>query len=413
MKILIINTAENKGGAAVACNRLHEALVSNGYDSKMLVRQKSNADSHVFEFTNSPFRKKINLFFFFIELFILKFFKKKEFDFSLPWFGPALHKHSLVKDADIIHLHWVQNSFVSMRCLKKLQELNKPIIWTLHDMWAFTGGCHYNNDCRKFETSCEQCPQLKNTSIADFSRSTFKSKREIFTSKLNIVTPSKWLAEEVKISSLLKSNPIQVIPYNINFDVFGQMNKVEAKKQFGISAEKKIILFVSMNIEDQRKGFEYFKQAILELENTVPNWTDTHEILAIGRNSDIKHFNTTIHYTGRLSDVKLISMAYSAADVFVAPSKQDNLPNTVIESMACGTPVVAFNIGGMPDMIKHQETGYLANPFNIVELGNGITYCLRNNLTEKSREWALSKFQGSEIVKSYVNLYTELLNVKK
>lgn len=413
MKILIINTAENKGGAAVACNRLHEALLANGYDSKMLVRQKSTTDSSVHEFTNSLIRKKINLFFFFLELFILRFFKKTGFDFSLPWFGPSLHKHELVKDADIIHLHWVQNSFVSLHCIKKLQKLNKPIIWTLHDMWAFTGGCHYNVDCRKFETSCENCPQLKNTSILDFSKSTFKNKSAIFTSELNIVTPSKWLSKEVKLSSLLKKNPISVIPYNINFETFKPVDKTEAKNTFGIRADKKIILFVSMNLEDKRKGFEYFKQAIIELENSIPNWTDTHEILAIGRNSNVKHFNTKIHYTGRLNDVEKIATAYSAADVFVAPSKQDNLPNTVIESLACGTPVVAFNIGGMPDMILNKETGYLATPYNTSDLGEGIVYCLKNDLSAKSVSWAKSNFQSVDIAKSYVNLYTELLNVKK
>lgn len=410
MKILIINTAENKGGAAVACNRLHEALLQNGVDSKMLVRQKSSADKTVFEFTNSTLRKKINLFFFFLELFILKFFKKDGVDFSLPWFGPALHKHPLVKDADIIHLHWVQNSFLTLRSLKKLQSLNKPIIWTLHDMWAFTGGCHYNVDCRKFETSCSECPQLKNTSIADFSKSTFKEKQLIYSTKNIIVTPSNWLAKEAKISSLLRNNKVSVIPYNINFDLFKPIEKNIAKENFGIDTTKKVILFVSMNIEDQRKGFEYFKKSIIELENTIENWTNDYEILAIGRNSDVKHFNTKIHYTGRLSNIEKISMAYAAADVFVAPSTQDNLPNTVIESLACGTPVVAFNIGGMPDMIDSTINGYIAEFDNYKELSKGILYCISNNLSDNARNSALSKFQSSEVAKSYVDLYKQALH---
>lgn len=410
MKILIINTAENKGGAAVACNRLHEALLHNGVDSKMLVRQKSSTDKTVFEFTNSPLRKKINLFFFFLELFILKFFKKDGVDFSLPWFGPALHKHPLVKDAEIIHLHWVQNSFLTLRSLKKLQSLNKPIIWTLHDMWAFTGGCHYNVDCRKFETSCSECPQLKNTSIADFSKSTFKEKQLIYSAKNIIVTPSNWLAKEAKISTLLKNNKVSVIPYNINFDLFKPIEKNIAKENFGIDTSKKVILFVSMNIEDQRKGFEYFKKSIIELENTIENWTNDYEILAIGRNSDVKHFNTKIHYTGRLSNIEKISMAYAAADVFVAPSTQDNLPNTVIESLACGTPVVAFNIGGMPDMIDSTINGYIAEFDNYKELSKGILYCISNNLSDNARNSALSKFQSSKVAKSYVDLYNQALH---
>lgn len=410
MKILIINTAENKGGAAVACNRLHEALLQNGHDSKMLVRQKSSNDSTVFEFTNSPVRKKINLFFFFLELFILKFFKKEGLDFSLPWFGPALHKHPLVKDADIIHLHWVQNSFLTLNCLKKLQKLKKPIVWTLHDMWAFTGGCHYNIECRKFETSCEHCPQLKNTSIVDFSKSTFKSKQEIYSTKNTIVAPSQWLAKEARASSLLKNNPINVIPYNINFDLFKPADKKSAKKSFGIEDNKKIILFVSMNVEDHRKGFEYFKQSIIELETTIDNWCNDYEVLAIGRNTDIKHFNTKIHYTGRLSDIEKISMAYAAADVFVAPSLQDNLPNTVIESLSCGTPVVAFNIGGMPDMIEHKGNGYLAESKNSKSLSEGILYCLSNDMNESCRNKVLNTYSSSLISKKYIDLYKSCIH---
>ncbi len=405
MKILIINTAEMKGGAAVACHRLHEALLENGHDSKMLVRQKSSSDPSVFEFSSSKIRKKINLFFFFVELFILRFFKKKNVDFSLPWFGPALHKHPLVLEADIIHIHWVQNSFLKLSVLKKLQELNKKIVWTLHDMWAFTGGCHYNVDCRKFETACNNCPQLNNTSIIDFSKIIFDRKKRIFSNKLHIVTPSNWLANEARQSSLLKLNPIQVIPYNINFNLFKPIDKNIAKKSFGINESKKVILFVSMNIEDVRKGFEYFKKSILELETSVPNWKETHEVLAIGRNSDIKHFETKIHYTGRLSDIDKIAMAYSAADVFVAPSLQDNLPNTVIESLACGTPVAAFNIGGMPDMISHKDNGYLALPKDSFDLSKGILFCLDNNLSEQARQTALIKFDSSNVSNQYVELY--------
>lgn len=410
MKILIINTAENKGGAAVACNRLHEALLQNGHDSKMLVRQKSSNDSTVFEFTNSPIRKKINLFFFFLELFILKFFKKEGVDFSLPWFGPALHKHPLVKEADIIHLHWVQNSFLTLNCLNKLQKLGKPIVWTLHDMWAFTGGCHYNIECRKFEISCEHCPQLKNTSILDFSKSTFKSKQKLYSTKNTIVAPSQWLANEAKSSYLLKNNPIHVIPYNINFDLFKPVNKISAKKSFGIDETKKIILFVSMNVEDHRKGFDYFKQSILELENNIENWCNEYEVLAIGRNSDIKHFNTKIHYIGRLNDVEKISMAYAAADVFVAPSLQDNLPNTVIESLSCGTPVVAFNIGGMPDMIEHKENGYLASFKNSKSLSEGILHCLSNDMKDNCRNKVLNSYSSIIISKKYIDLYKSCIH---
>lgn len=409
MKILIVNTAENKGGAAVACNRLHKALLENGHDSKMLVRQKNTNDKTVFEFTSSSIRKRINLMFFFFELLILKIFKKKGFDFSLPWFGPALHKHPLVLEADVIHLHWIQNSFITINCIKKIQKLNKPIIWTLHDMWAFTGGCHYNVECRNFETSCNNCPQLNHQNILNISKNIFDKKLKAFSSKIQIVTPSRWLAEEASKSRLLKNNPIEVIPYNIDFNIYKPIEKRLAKDEFGIPNEKKVILFVSMNIEDERKGFEWFKKSIIHLESTDENWINNHVVLAIGRNTDIKHFETEIYYTGRLSDPTKISMAYAAADVFVAPSLQDNLPNTVIESLACGTPVVAFNIGGMPDMINHKKNGYLANFKDYVDLATGIQNCLSNFYQKSSIESAKERFDSKHISNKYIYLYNKLL----
>lgn len=405
MKILIINTAERKGGAAVACNRLHEALIANGYDSKMLVREKSSDDPKVYEFSHSVIRKKINLAFFFLELFILRFFKKKGYDFSLPWFGPSLVDHPLVKEADIIHLHWVQNSFITLNTIKKFESLKKPMVWTLHDMWAFTGGCHYNVSCRKFEHHCHNCPQLKNNFIIDISKQIFDAKKETISNTIHIVCPSNWLAKEARSSFLLRNNPIDVIPYNINFDLFKPYEKQESKKMMGLDPGKKTILFVSMNIEDERKGFQWFKETIIKLENSVPNWENNYEILAIGRNTDAKHFNTPITYTGRLSNIEMISRAYAAADVFVAPSAQDNLPNTVIESLACGTPVVAFNIGGMPDMIEHEKNGYLAEFQNVADLTAGIQFCLTNKLSDYCRASALDKFNAQAIVNSYTKIY--------
>jgi glycosyltransferase involved in cell wall biosynthesis len=173
----------------------------------------------------------------------------------------------------------------------------------------------------------------------------------------------------------------------------------------GLDPGKKTILFVSMNIEDERKGFQWFKEAIIKLENSIPNWENNYEILAIGRNTDAKHFNTPITYTGRLSNIEMISRAYAAADVFVAPSAQDNLPNTVIESLACGTPVVAFNIGGMPDMIEHEKNGYLAEFQNVPALTTGIQFCLNNNLSGYCRASALDKFNAQAIVNSYTKIY--------
>jgi glycosyltransferase involved in cell wall biosynthesis len=408
MKIVILNTSENKGGAAVACNRLHRALRAEGCNSNMLVRQKYSDDESVHEFSTSTITKKINLFIFFIELFFLKFFKKERKDFSLASFGPSLHKHPLILNADIIHIHWTQNSFLSLQTLKKIQSLGKPVMYTLHDMWSFTGGCHYNETCRKFEAGCAQCPQLKNQALIDIASKQFHRKSKAYNPSGVIICPSNWLATEAKASKLFHNKDIQVIPYNIDFDLFQKGNKQEAKSYFNLNPNKKVILFVSMNVEDERKGFQYLIKAIKQLESQNPDWTNTHEILAIGRHSEEKFFNTKITYTGRLDRFDLISKAYAAADVFVAPSVQDNLPNTVLESLACETPVVAFNIGGMTDMIQHEESGYLAKFGDHDDLAKGILFCFQKK--DFRFEGNKEKYSSKRIVEEYVKVYKSQLN---
>ncbi len=409
LKVVIINTAETKGGAAVACNRLHIGLNELGVNSKMLVRHKSSSDESVFEFTKSKWSMRWNLFQFYVELFFLKFFKTKNYDFSIPYFGPKLEHHPLIKDADVVHIHWAQNSYLNLSTLENLKKLNKPIVWTLHDMWAFTGGCHYNQSCRKFETECSQCPQLKNQHLIDLSNWIFKQKQNIYSDKFHIVTPSNWLSAEAKKSKLFSNNNISTIPYNIDFNLFKPQEKKSSKEYFGINPEKKIILFVSMNVEDPRKGFDYLRKAIIELEQSIPNWREQYEVLAIGRNNDDQYFETKIHFTGRLSSFDIISKAYSAADVFVAPSVQDNLPNTVIESLSCGTPVVAFNIGGMPDMIEHNYNGSLAEFGNIEALSKGILDCLTKDFRNNCIESAQRKFSTKKEVQKYIDLYSQLI----
>jgi glycosyltransferase involved in cell wall biosynthesis len=277
-------------------------------------------------------------------------------------------------------------------------------------MWAFTGGCHYNEDCRKFESKCNDCPQLMNKGIIDFSKHIFNKKTSTYSKNIQIVCPSNWLMLEAKKSKLLSENPIEVIPYNIDFTTFKKYDKKSALKEFGLSDSKKVILFVSMNVEDERKGFSYFKKAISYLETTIPTWKNEYQILAIGRHSDEKHFETEITYTGRLNSVEKISKAYSAAEVFVAPSLQDNLPNTVIESLACGTPVVAFNIGGMPDMIEHKHNGYLCEYLNVEDLSRGIQYCVDELKNDQISEHTFTKYNNTLIAEKYTVLYQKMIS---
>ncbi len=414
MKVVIINTAENKGGAAVAANRLHLALRESGIDSKMLVRQKSTSDPNVIEFTQSKIHKKINLFLFFIELLILKFFKKKGKDFSLPWFGPDLSKHPLVMEADIIHLHWVQNSFLSLKNLNKLIKLNKKIVWTLHDMWAFTGGCHYNEGCRKFEVGCNDCPQLRNLPIKDFSTSIFNLKNQLFiNSNFTVNALSSWIGNESKKSPFFKNKNIVNIKNCIDTKIFKNYNQELVRKELNISIDKQIILFVSMNIDDERKGYQYLNESLQILIKQKNINQNNIELLAIGRSFSEHQMPFNLTTISRIEDQTLMAKYYSAADVLVVPSIQDNLPNTIAEALCCGTPVVAFNIGGIPDMLNHTKNGYIAIEKNSYDLAKGIEFILAGKLGQSKIEIIETAFQTynfNTISKAHIQLYETLIN---
>ena len=408
MKVVIVNTAANKGGAAVAANRLMQSLCAAGVECTMLVRESNQAQKNVQIFSSNYFLLKWNQALFFLELLLLQILKRNGKEFSLAAFGPHLADHPLIKNADVINLHWAQNAYLSLSELQAIQNLGKPIAWTLHDMWAITGGCHYNEHCRKFESECDHCPMLKNDSLSNISLHQFKAKQKTYSDRIHFICPSNWLAAETSKSALTKNNPVTVIPNTLDLSEFKPMDREQAKNYFGIQTDKKIILFVSMSLSDQRKGFEWFENAILGLEKSDTDWKNKYEILAIGRAAAKPKFETTIHYTGRLNGSKAMANAYAAADVFVTPSQQDNLPNTVVESLACGTPVVAFQIGGMPDLIQHLHNGYLAKFQDLADLQNGIVHCLTNDLSNNTREGILTLVDSKKVAAQYIAVFENL-----
>lgn len=408
MKVVIVNTSADKGGAAVAANRLMHALQENGVECNMLVRESRKINPTIQIFSTNYFRIKWNQFVFLFELLLLRIFKRSGKEFSLASFGPNLAKHPLLLEADVINIHWTQNAFLSLSDLAAIQQLGKPIAWTLHDMWAITGGCHYNEGCQKYETECSACPLLKNDALTNISKAQFQAKQNTYQSSTHFISPSKWLANETSKSALTKNNPVSVIPNTLDLSEFNQIDSAAAKAYFEINPNKRIILFVSMSMDDQRKGFSYFESAMLELEKNDKNWKYKYEILAIGRKAAAPKFETTIHYTGRLNDAKAMANAYAAADVFVTPAQQDNLPNTVLESLACGTPVVAFNIGGMPDMISHLENGYLAKFQDVQDLQKGILYCLDHDLRANTRSAVLAMVDAKNVAEKYISVFQNL-----
>jgi len=420
MKITLINTSDSGGGAALACRRLMKALELKQIDVEMLVQQKRSNEIHIHSNDANVFGKLKAQYDFLSERLPFIFFHEKDksvrFAFSPANSGTSVAGQDIVLNADLLHLHWTNSGFLSIDNLKELIDLQKPVIWTLHDMWAFTGGCHYAGTCDHFKRQCGNCYFLRDPDEDDISNKGWLKKKKLFDKAGNIVfvTCSNWLADIARQSSLLSGFRIETIPNPIDTTIFYPKNKTEARAKWNINPDARIILFGAANIMDRRKGIRYLVHALNTYKNAYQG-DNAVEIVIFGKN---KSFDTSelpfpVHNLSVIDSQNDMSEIYSLADVFVLPSVEDNLPNTVMEAMACSTPVVAFNTGGIPDMIDHQMNGYLAEYKSADDLANGIQWVLNNrgiDLAGNSRKKVMENFSNEIVASQYVDLYQSLLN---
>jgi glycosyltransferase involved in cell wall biosynthesis len=419
MKVALINTSDAGGGAAEACMRLLKALQLQQVDATLVVQHKSRNEFAVYSVEKNKLDKLHSNFDFFYERLPFIAFKAKDrsvrFAFSTANAGTDISKESVITEADILHIHWTNSGFLSIADLDKLIKLNKPIVWTLHDMWMFTGGCHYAGDCNHFENECGNCYFLRNPKPNDISHTGWLRKSKMLGDSNNIsfVTCSNWLGEVAKTSTLLKNASIQAIPNPIDTELFSPRKMDDARKKWGIHPAKKIILFGAANIADRRKGLAYLIEALAYLKN-YPG-TENIEVVIFGKN---KRFDTStlpfpVHQLNIITSASDLAEIYSLADVFLLPSIEDNLPNTIMEAMACGTPVVAFDTGGIPDMVDHEVNGYLAAFKSSADLAAGINYVLTANnpakLSNAAREKVLRDFNNQKVAGQYISLYQSVL----
>ncbi len=416
MKILLLNTYDIKGGAARAAYRLHQGLQSINANSQMLVQIKhSDAETVIGSPAKSIIRKVITRSRLTLEKLPLKFYSNWEpTSYHIQWFPDNITSKVAQLEPDVINLHWICGSYLQVETIPKF---NKPLIWTLHDMWAFTGGCTYNGNCDRYIVSCGTCPQLGSSKDWDLSRWVWQRKVKAWQNlNLTIVTPSLWLANCASSSSLFKNLRVEVIPNGLDTKTYRPINRQIAREMLRIPQDKQLVLFGSIRAaSEKRKGFHLLQQAMQDLSNN--GWQDKIELFVFG--SEIPNnppdFGFKIHYLGELNDDFSLALVYAAADVFVAPSVQDNLPNTVMEAIACGTPCVAFKVGGMPDLIEHQKNGYLAQPYKIEDLAQGIAWVLDNQerhqkLSYRAREKAEQEFTLKIQASRYLSLFTEILD---
>lgn len=413
MKVLQLSTSDIRGGAARAAYRLHQGLQNIGVTSQILVQSKSSNDEAVAapktNLSEGIAKTKVT----FDHLPLKLYPQRKGATFSLQWLPDTVSSKVAQLAPDIINPHWINQGFIQIETLAKLKS---PLVWTLHDMWAFTGGCHYSQDCDRYTAICGACPQLGSSKDWDLSRWIWKRKAKAWKNlNLTIVTPSKWLGKCANSSSLFKNLRVETIPNGIDIEIYKPINRQVARELLKLPQDKQIIFFGSLRATgDQRKGFHLLQPALQELSKS--GWKDKLELVIFGA-SQPKHppeFGFKAHYLGTLSDDLSLAIVDSAADVFVLPSTQDNLPNTVLEAIACGTPCVTFNIGGMPDMIEHQKNGYLAQPYEIDDLAQGIAWVLENKerhqkLSHRAREKVEQEFTLKIQASRYLSLFTDIL----
>jgi glycosyltransferase involved in cell wall biosynthesis len=417
MKPLLISTSDiGGGGAARAAYRLHRGLQNIGVESQMLVQDKQSDDCTVIA-PESKVSKGISKLKPTLDSLPLQLYPQRDRStYSVQWLTDKLASQVAQINPDVINLHWINNGYLKIETIAKF---NKPIVWTLHDMWAFTGGCHYNGDCINYINSCGACPQLHSNKEKDLSRWIWQRKAKAWQNlNITIVTPSHWLSKCAASSSLLKDTRIEIIPYGLDTKQYKPIEKSVARSILGFPQDKQLILFGAMSAtSDPRKGFNLLQSALQKLSQS--GWGDQVELFIFGASQPktLPELGFKSHYLGRLNDDISLSLVYAAADVFLAPSVQDNLPNTVMESLACGTSCVAFDIGGMPDMIDHQQNGYLAKSFDVEDLARGIAWVLEDeerlrklgvNGREKVEQNYTLEINSQNYLSLYENLYHTL-----
>ncbi|MFT6218920.1 MAG: glycosyltransferase involved in cell wall biosynthesis [Cycloclasticus pugetii] len=410
MNVLIINSSDIKGGAARATYRLHEALLKLGIESHMLVDTKLSDDYRVIE-QDSNIGKGIALIRRILDRLLVNTYKlrsKTYFSSSLVPFS-GLVKRINALNPDIVHLHWVNKAMLS---ISDIAAIKAPIVWSLHDMWAFTGGCHYDEGCGAFERACGECKVLGSNKANDLSCKVFKKKLATYAEhpNLTVVGLSRWLADCASKSKLFKKRQIVCLPNPIDTSVYSPLDKRTARDLLGLPMDKKLILFGAMNAtSDPRKGYGELCEALMQLEG------EGLELVVFGGSKpEIQQgFKLKAHYLGQLHDDVTLRALYSAADVMVVPSKQEAFGQTASESMSCGTPVVAFACTGLLDLVEHLKTGYLAKPYNTVDLAAGIEWVLHTpnyqELSINAREKVLNEFDSSVVAKQYIQLYESVL----
>jgi glycosyltransferase involved in cell wall biosynthesis len=411
---LLISTADDGGGAALGARQLHTSLREIGVDSRLYVFRKATKRKDIIPYHQPAQRWER----FLIRQSVrrdkkpLKLYQRSDMGYwsvNNASYSPLARVINRLQP-DVVHLHWVADGFVPIQQLRHIQV---PIIWTLRDMWAMTGGCHYAFDCEGFTQQCGQCPQLNSHSAQDLSRSIWQLKHDHWRDiSLTIVGLSHWIADEARRSSLLGHHRIEVIPNGIDTQQFKPLDQAMARHALNLPDDKKLLLFGAFkSTSDKTKGFDLLQTALTKLSALRDDLLGV--VFGAERPENPPDVGMPLIYLGTLRDTATLALAYSSADAFVTASRAESFNKTLTESMACGTPTVAFALGGHLDIVTHQEDGYLATPLETDDLVQGIQWILnhpqKSQLDANARQKILTQFEKQMIAQRIADLYIDVI----
>lgn len=413
MRVLIVNTSERTGGAAVAASRLMKALNNNGVKAKMLVRDKESDSLTVVGLPKSPM---LHWHFLWERLVIfcrLHFSRKHLFEIDIANTGSDITKLREFQEADVIHLHWINQGMLSLNGICKILRSGKPVVWTMHDIWPATGICHLTLGCHYFVNRCANCKYLPGGGGSNDLASRIWQKKQQMQVDENIyyVACSRWLESEAKTSALLKGQKITSIPNPIDTHIYKKGSKEEARQRLGLPLDKKLILFASQRVTNENKGMSYLIEACRQL-------SDQCEVVILGGHAEEVEAQLPMkaYPLGYVNEEQRIVDVYNAADVFVLPSLSENLPNTIMEAMACGVPCVAFKVGGIPEEIDHLKNGYVAAYRDAEDLAKGIAWVLEEADYESLSQQAVHKvmqcYSQQSVAVRYLEVYQQAMAFK-
>lgn len=408
---MIVNTSERTGGAAIAAGRLTEALKSHGIKAKMLVRDKQT--DRISTVALGGGWKQVRKFVWErVVIWINSHFRRERlFSVDIANTGNDITRLPEFKEADLIHLHWINQGMLSLKVIRKILASGKPVVWTMHDMWPCTGICHHARTCTAFHSECGACHMIYSQKRKDLSTRIFRQKQRLYASGgIHFVTCSHWLEGMAKQSALLANQPVSVIPNPISTTLFHPMKQTEARQRLALPTEGKLILFGSVKLTDKRKGIDYMVEACRLLAKQHPALKEQLALVAVGMHAaelqSLVPFK--VHNMGYVKEEHQLVEIYNAADLYVIPSLDENLPNTIMEAMACGTPCVGFPTGGIPEMIDHLKNGYLTKEHSAEQLAEGIYTLLTTPAYESLSHEAVAKVNACYSERSVANQYGQL-----